>query len=125
MATVLIVDDEPNIRRMVGALLSGEGHEVKEAANGAQGLTRASEIEPDAVLLDLMMPGELDGIAVLRHVNEHLPGMKVVIVTGYATSDLVKEARALGAAGFVVKPFNAATVLSTVHAALERQAETV
>jgi CheY-like chemotaxis protein len=52
MATVLIVDDEPNIRRMVGALLSGEGHEVKEAANGAQGLTRAGEIEPDAVLLD-------------------------------------------------------------------------
>ena len=54
-----IVDDEPNIRRMVGALLSGEGYDIREAANGAQGLSRAAESEPDAILLDLMMPGEL------------------------------------------------------------------
>ena len=50
MATVLIVDDEPNIRRMVGALLSAEGYEVREAASGAQAIARAAEDEPDAVI---------------------------------------------------------------------------
>src|SRR5687768_14124286 len=63
--TVLIVDDEPNIRRMVGALLRGEEYEVRDAPDGASGVARAMEQEPDVVLLDLMMPGELDGLAVL------------------------------------------------------------
>jgi DNA-binding response OmpR family regulator len=49
VATVLIVDDEPNIRRMVGALLTAEGHDVKEASTGSQALTRAAEDDPDAV----------------------------------------------------------------------------
>ena len=57
MSTVLIVDDEPNIRRMVGALLASEGYEVRDAADGAAGLARASESMPDVVLLDLMMRG--------------------------------------------------------------------
>ena len=62
MATVLIVDDEPNIRRMVGALLSAEGYEVRDAANAASGLELAREIAPDVALIDLMMPGGVDGI---------------------------------------------------------------
>lgn len=57
MASVLIIDDEPNIRRMVGALLSAEGYEVREAPDGAAGVARALESEPDLVLADLMMPG--------------------------------------------------------------------
>ena len=59
MPSVLIVDDEPNIRRMVGALLTSEGYEVREAPNGARGVALATEAEPDVALVDLMMPGEL------------------------------------------------------------------
>ena len=70
VATVLIVDDEPNIRRMVGALLAAEGYEVRDAASGAHGIARAAEDEPDVVLLDLMMPGELDGMATLARLQE-------------------------------------------------------
>src|SRR5438309_1458606 len=73
MPSVLIVDDEPNIRRMVGALLSAEGYEVRDAPDGASGLARAAESEPDALLLDLMMPGELDGMATLARMRESLP----------------------------------------------------
>jgi len=57
MASVLLVDDEPNIRRMVGALLTSEGYEVRDAADGASGLAQAAAGEPDVALLDLMMPG--------------------------------------------------------------------
>ena len=69
MPSVLIVDDEPNIRRMVGALLSSEGYEVRDAAEGAAGLQQAGESAPDVVLLDLMMPGELDGLATLAKLS--------------------------------------------------------
>ena len=66
MATVLIVDDEPNIRRMVGALLTSEGYDVREAPDGVTGVGLAVEHEPDAAMVDLMMPGALDGMAVLE-----------------------------------------------------------
>ena len=79
-----IVDDEPNIRRMVGALLSGEGFEVRDAANGAAGVRAASKREPDAVLLDLMMPGELDGMAALGQLRERFPPLPVVMMSGRA-----------------------------------------
>ena len=57
MPIVLIADDEPNIRRMVGALLAGEGHDVVETPNGAEAVARVKEGEPDVALVDLMMPG--------------------------------------------------------------------
>ena len=57
MASVLIVDDEPNIRRMLAALLAGEGYEVRDAPDGESAIAAAAEVPPDAVLLDLMMPG--------------------------------------------------------------------
>jgi CheY-like chemotaxis protein len=56
MPSVLIIDDEPNIRRMVGALLSAEGYEVRDAPDGVTGLSRAAESDPDVLLLDLTMP---------------------------------------------------------------------
>ena len=70
MPSVLIIDDEQNIRRMVGALLAAEGYEVRDAAEGAAGIARAAEAEPDAVLLDLMMPGELDGMGTLARLRQ-------------------------------------------------------
>ena len=69
MPSVLIVDDEPNIRRMVGALLGAEGYEVRDAPDGASGAAAAADSEPDVVLLDLMMPGQLDGLATLARLR--------------------------------------------------------
>jgi CheY-like chemotaxis protein len=82
MSSVLIIDDEPNIRRMVGALLTSEGYEVRDAAEGALGLARVAESCPDAVLLDLMMPGELDGLATLGRLRELVPDVPVIMMSG-------------------------------------------
>ena len=57
MSTILIIDDEANIRRMVGALLVSEGYDVREAPSGAEGVMLANDVEPDVALVDLMMPG--------------------------------------------------------------------
>ncbi|MGI9078149.1 MAG: sigma-54-dependent transcriptional regulator [Gemmatimonadaceae bacterium] len=119
MTAILIVDDEANIRRMVGALLSAEGYIVRDAADGARAVASAVEDEPDVILLDLMMPGELDGIAALRRIREHLPDVPVVMMSGRAgVSDAVKATK-LGAFHFLEKPLSPDSVLLTLQSALE------
>src|SRR5215213_2119975 len=123
MSSVLIVDDEPNIRRMVSALLASEGYEVRDAADGATGLARAAESTPDVVLLDLMMPGELDGLGTLARLREAAPDVPVIMMSGKAgLSDAVKATK-LGAFNFLEKPLSPEGVLLALASALElRQA---
>lgn len=119
MSSVLIVDDEPNIRRMVGALLVSEGYEVRDAAEGAMGLARVAESCPDVVLLDLMIPGELDGIATLARLRETVPDVPVIMMSGKAgLSDAVKATK-LGAFNFLEKPLSPEGVLLALASALE------
>ncbi len=119
MRSVLIIDDEPNIRRMVGALLTAEGYEVRDAPDGAQGLASAAELEPDIVLLDLMMPGELDGMEVLARLRERFPELPVVMMSGRAgLSDAVKATK-LGASTFLEKPLTPEGVLLALGSAVE------
>ena len=123
MSDILIVDDEPNIRRMVSALLASEGFTVRDEPDGASGVRAAQEREPDAVLLDLMMPGEMDGMATLTRLRERLPDVPVVMMSGRAgLSDAVKATK-LGAFHFLEKPLSPESVLLTLRSALElRQA---
>src|SRR5215211_3117632 len=119
MSSVLIVDDEPNIRRMVGALLTSEGYEVRDAADGASGLARAAESAPDVVLLDLMMPGEIDGLGTLARLRETAPDVPVIMMSGKAgLSDAVKATK-LGAFNFLEKPLSPEGVLLALASALE------
>src|ERR1041385_6565769 len=119
MASVMIVDDDPNIRRMVGALLGAEGYDVRDASDGASGLARARESEPDVILLDLMMPGELDGLATLGHLKDVAPDVPVVMMSGRAgLADAVKATK-LGAFNFLEKPLSPESVLLALSSAIE------
>src|SRR6185437_3814412 len=116
---ILIIDDEPNLRRMVSALLVAEGYTTRDASSGTAGATLAQEREPDAVLLDLMMPGELDGMATLTRLREQLPDVPVVMMSGRAgLADAVKATK-LGAFHFLEKPLTPESVLLTLRSALE------
>jgi len=119
VATVLIVDDEPNIRRMVGALLASEGHQVIDAASGADGVARANEGDPDVVLLDLMMPGSMDGMSALQHLKENQPDLPVIMMSGRAGLSDAVTATKLGAINFLEKPLTPEGVLFAIGAALE------
>ena len=124
MTEILIVDDEANIRRMVGALLSGEGFSVRQAPDGAAGVAAAEEREPDAVLLDLMMPGALDGMATLKAMRERYPELPVLMMSGRAGLSDAVQATKLGAFHFLEKPLTPEGVLLALRSALElRQAK--
>jgi two-component system nitrogen regulation response regulator NtrX len=119
VTTVLLIDDEPNIRRMIGALLGAEGYEIRDAATGAEGLAHAKDAEPDAILLDLMMPGELDGLATLERLRTQLPDVPVIMMSGRAgLADAVRATR-LGAVNFLEKPLTPEATLLALAAALE------
>jgi two-component system nitrogen regulation response regulator NtrX len=123
MPSVLIVDDEPNIRRMVGALLGAEGYDVRDAADGSTGLAMAEAIEPDIALVDLMMPGELDGLALLAKLRERRPDLPVVMMSGRAALTDAVRATKLGAFTFLEKPLTPEGVLLALASAFElRQA---
>ena len=118
MQSVLIVDDEPNIRRMLGALLRAEGYEVREAGSGRSALAEIRNDEPDAVVMDLYMP-DATGLEVLPELKKAAPDVPVLMMSGRASlSDAVKATK-LGAFHFVEKPLAPEAVLLSLRSALE------
>ncbi|HEX2205824.1 MAG TPA: sigma-54 dependent transcriptional regulator, partial [Longimicrobium sp.] len=118
MQSILIVDDEPNIRRMLGALLRSEGYRTREAGSGKGALAEVQAEEPDAVLMDLYMEEET-GLDALPKLLEAAPDLPVVMMSGRATlSDAVKATRQ-GAFHFLEKPLSPEAVLLTLGSALE------
>jgi len=118
MARILVVDDEKNIRTMVGLALRQEGHKVDLAEDGRSGLNAFDEGSGfDLVLLDQRMP-ELDGIEVLHEMRRRKPDARVVMITAFGTIDLAVDAMKSGAADFLRKPFTVETLCGSVAAAL-------
>ena len=116
---VLLVDDEANIRRMLGALLRNEGFSVTEAPNGNAALLLLDEADPDVVLLDLLMPPGPDGLETLTRMRDRGRGAPVIMMSGKAQLTDAVRAVKLGAFQFLEKPLSPEGVLVTVRAALE------
>jgi two-component system nitrogen regulation response regulator NtrX len=116
---ILIVDDEANIRRMLAALLKGEGFESEQAANGNAALLALDQVHPDAVLLDLQMPPGPDGLETLVQIREREASIPVIMMSGKAQlTDAVKAIK-LGAFQFLEKPLTPEAVLMTLRSGLE------
>jgi two-component system nitrogen regulation response regulator NtrX len=116
---IFVVDDEANIRRMVRALLEAEGFETAEAPNGTAALAALEAAAPDAILLDLMMPGGPDGIATLEQLKQRDPHVPVVMMSGKATLADAVRATKLGAFQFLEKPLTPEGLLVALRSALE------
>jgi two-component system nitrogen regulation response regulator NtrX len=116
---VLVVDDEPNIRRVLAALLRSEGYEVEEAGGGNAALTAAQQGEPDAILLDLLMPPGPTGLETLATLRERQVDSAVIMMSGKAQLSDAVRATQLGAFQFLEKPLGPEAVLVTLRSALE------
>jgi two-component system nitrogen regulation response regulator NtrX len=115
---VLIVDDEANLRRMLSAVLVSEGFRVAEAASGTDAIALVQRRRPDAVLLDLSMPGGPDGLATLERLTADAPGLPVIMISGQAGLQDAVKATKLGAFHFLEKPLTPEAVLVTLRSAL-------
>jgi two-component system, OmpR family, alkaline phosphatase synthesis response regulator PhoP len=103
-ATILVCDDDPSLRELVRAVL-GPRYRFIEAADGTEALVAARELDPDLIVLDVMLPG-LSGIEVLETIrnDEKLKDLLVVVITAWSHAEL--DARVAGADRFVSKPFD-------------------
>jgi two-component system, NtrC family, response regulator AtoC len=122
-AKVLVADDDRTIRRNLMLLLKSEGYETLEAADGNEALARIVADPPDAVLLDLKMPGR-DGLEVLGQLGPALAELPVIVVTALGDSTAAIEAMRLGAYDYLTKPFDLDEVLMTLKRALRQRALT-
>ncbi|HEY1696323.1 MAG TPA: sigma-54 dependent transcriptional regulator [Polyangiaceae bacterium] len=114
---VLIVDDEPNLRKILTAQLTRDGYEVMSAEDGEQGLAAIKEHHIDLVITDLKMP-KVDGMTLLRKALEDDPELPIVLITAHGTIDTAVEALKAGAFDFVTKPFDKDEVRQIVAKAL-------
>jgi two-component system KDP operon response regulator KdpE len=117
--SLLIVEDEPGFSRLLALSLGREGFEVHAVANGEEALDLAAEIHPDAVILDLGLPG-MDGLTVLRELRERT-NMPIVVVTGARTADAIRRGLDRGADDYVTKPFSPHELAARVRAVLRRR----
>ena len=115
---VLIVDDEPNLRKILAAQLSRDGYEVMLAEDGEQGLTMLREHHIDLVVTDLKMP-KVDGMTLLRDALREHPDLPIVMITAHGTVDTAVEALKLGAFDYLTKPFDKDEVRQVVAKALK------
>ena len=115
---VLIVDDEPNIRRTLRVALEAMGHAVEEASTGAEALRQAEARPFDVALVDLRL-GEESGLDLLEPLLAQSPRLAVVVITAHASIDTAVEAMRRGAFDYLPKPFTPAQV----RAVLERVAQ--
>ncbi len=117
MPTVLIIDDERNIRRTFGMVLQAEGFDVLDAADGEAGLALLESDGADVVVLDVRLPG-MDGLEVLRRIRERDEPPQVVMISGHGTIATAVEATRLGAFDFLEKPCSRERVVLAVRNAL-------
>ena len=111
--TVLIADDDPELRGMIGEYLQSNGYEVLEAENGLETVLHVEHSRPNIVILDLMMP-RLGGLDALKRIRPFDPEIAVVVITGTSDPELKQQALALGAAAVLTKPLELADLLSAV-----------
>ena len=119
MARILIVDDEANLRRVLAALLRGDGHAVTEAGGAGEAIAAIAAAPFDLVITDQKM-ADGTGLDVLAACHDADPALPVVLLTAFATMDLAVDALRLGAFDFLTKPFSPEAVRAVVVRAVER-----
>jgi DNA-binding response OmpR family regulator len=124
---VLIVEDSDSIRHMIETLVSARGHEVEAVSTGARGIDAALARLPDAILLDLNLPGTFDGVDVCKTLRESEATRFVPIIFISALADDASKNRAIeaGATAYYTKPFSPTALLKEIESIPERESARV
>jgi DNA-binding response OmpR family regulator len=114
-ASILVIDDDPDVRQFIVTTLEEQGYRVREAADGARGLKEAAREKPDLVVLDFIMPG-LSGAEVANRLLAKRPSQAILFVSGYSETEAVR--RVAPDAPLLAKPFRADALDKAVRGAL-------
>ena len=120
--TILVVDDDTEVRYSLNRVLSSQHYKVVEAGSGEEGVAAVKRQPPDVVLLDNRMTG-ISGLETLQHIRAANPKQLVILMTAYGTAQTAIEAMKYGAFDYVVKPFDPAKLIALVENALRTQAD--
>ncbi|MBI5560714.1 MAG: sigma-54-dependent Fis family transcriptional regulator [Deltaproteobacteria bacterium] len=120
MKSVLVVDDEKNIRDSLGGILTDEGFTVGFAGSAEEAVEKIRKSPPDIVLLDIWLPG-MDGIEALKEIKKDNPNLMVIMISGHGTVETAVKATKLGAYDFLEKPLTLEKVVLTVEHALDQR----
>ena len=118
--TILVIDDEKDIRISLTGILEDEGYNIITAATGAEGIECAQDELPDLILLDIWMPG-MDGLETLERLKTLFPRVTVIMISGHGTIETAVRATKLGAFDFIEKPLSLEKILISVANALQLQ----
>jgi len=122
VSNLLIVDDEAIISMQLGRRLTTMGYTIAGmAASGEDAIEKARSIRPDLVLMDIVMPGKMDGIDAAKIITKEL-GIPVVFITSYADDTIIEKAKSVRPYGYIVKPFNELELKAAIEVALFRKA---
>jgi len=118
VSTILIIDDDDQLRISFHRLLQEEGYAVRTAASGEAGVRMVREELPDLVVLDVRLPG-INGLETFKQIHAVDPKLPVIVMTAFGTTETAIEATKLGAFDYVIKPFDIPQMLATIRQALE------
>jgi nitrogen regulation protein NR(I) len=118
MSTILVVEDDSQLRQSFDKLLQEEGYNVRTASSGEDGLEAIQRETPDLVIMDVRLPG-MSGMEAFQAVRKIDPKLPVIIVTAFGTTDTAIEATKLGAFDYVLKPFDIPDILTLIEQAIE------
>jgi DNA-binding response OmpR family regulator len=120
---ILIIEDSDSIRHMIETLVSARGHEVEAVSTGAKGIDSAFTHTPDAILLDLHLPGPFDGLDVCKRLRENpsTRGVPIIVISG--STDVASKQGALeaGATAYYTKPFSPTALLKEIESIPARE----
>jgi len=116
--SILLIEDEANLRHNLGVLVAAEGYRVVSAEDGAEGIRKLQEEPFDLVITDVVMP-EVDGFQVMEYLKDYAPDTVVVAITAYVSAESAIEALRRGAYDYLAKPFDLDEVLLLAERALE------
>ncbi len=117
MSKILVVDDDPVVRKNLAILLGRAGYEADQAADGVEAVEKLNQQKFDLVLSDIIMP-RMDGHALISHISAHWPETRIIMMTAYFQSEADKKFIAAGADDFIGKPIMFDDLLSKIERVL-------
>ena len=119
MANILVIDDDPAMRRMIDRILTGAGHQVTEAVNGVDGMKKFRAAAPEIVVTDIVMPGGMNGVELVQWARALRPELKVIYSSGFPADVLAERSMALVDGPLLHKPYLRTQFAAIVESVME------